>query len=194
MTSIVQPLLALAITGSAAAAGLIGLLGLGAATVVRLPAGVLIDRWPLRRVLVAADVVRAATAAAVAVALLLDQLQITVLAVAALLGGLSAGFADTAQSVAVRHVVPAPQLPTAFALNDGRGHAVSLLGQPAGGFLYGIAAVVPFLGSVLSYLAAAVLTLTISHPLRDSRHVHSQGPMLRELLTGLSFIRHEPFL
>lgn len=195
MAALVYPLLALATTGSAATAGLIGFLGLGAATLIRLPAGVLIDRWPLRRVLVGGDLLRAVAAAAVAAALVLGQLHIAVLAVAALLGGLCAGFTDTAQSVAVRHVVPAAQLPTAFALNDGRGHAVSLLGQPAGGFLYGIASSVPVLGSALAYLAATVLTLTIRHPLRDPNRVDSPPqPLRRELLTGLAFIRTEPFL
>ena len=154
----------------------------------------LIDRWPLKPVLVGVDLLRALAAGAVVVALLLDELHVTVLVATAILGGACAGFTDTAQSVAVRHVVAAPQLPTAVALNDGRGHAVSLLGQPAGGLLYGIALFVPVLASMVSYLIATVLTLTIQHPLRDPGHAANPGPLRQELLTGLAFIRTEPFL
>lgn len=194
MAAIVYPLLALSATGSAALAGLVGLMTLGASTLVRLPAGVLIDRWPLKRVLIITDLIRAAATGAVAVIVLLGQLNIVVLAAAALAGGLCAGFSDTAQSVAVRHVVPPSQLPQAFALNDGRGHAVSLIGQPVGGFLYGIATVMPVVGGVVSYLISAGLCTLIRHPLRETHQHAKPEPLRRELFTGLTFIWHEPFL
>jgi MFS family permease len=155
---------------------------------------VLIDRWPLKRVLVGVDFLQALAAGAVSVTLFLDEFHVAVVVAAAILGGACAGFTDTAQSVALRHVVPGHQLPTAFALNDGRGHAVSLLGQPAGGFLYGIATFVPVSGSVVSYVIATVLAVTIQHPLRDPGHADKPGPLRQELLTGLAFIRTEPFL
>lgn len=194
MAGIVYPLLALSVTGSAGLAGVVSLLGLGAVTLVRLPAGVLIDRWPLKRILIITDLVRAGATAVVALALVLGRLDVVVLGGAALLSGACAGFSDTAQSVAVRHVVPAAQLPRAFALNDGRGHAVALVGNPSGGFLYGLAAVVPVVGGLLAYLISAVLTAAIRHPLRDLSTHEQPAAIRRELITGLRFIGTEPFL
>jgi MFS family permease len=72
--SLAYPLLALGITGSAAQAGLLALVGQSAGAVMRLPAGSLIDRIPLRRVLVTSDVVRAGTTAAAAASLLTGHL------------------------------------------------------------------------------------------------------------------------
>ena len=61
ITGLAYPLLALSVTRSAGLAGLLGLVALTAATLMRLPAGAIIDRIPLRRVLVAADVLRLIT-------------------------------------------------------------------------------------------------------------------------------------
>ncbi|HEV3013005.1 MAG TPA: MFS transporter, partial [Actinomycetota bacterium] len=55
---IAYPLLVLAVTGSAAKAGLVGFARALSATVLALPAGVVADRWDRRRVMIGADVVR----------------------------------------------------------------------------------------------------------------------------------------
>jgi hypothetical protein len=105
-------------------------------------------------------------------------------------------FSDVAHSVALRHVVPAAQLPHAFALNEGRSHAIGLVGQPAGGFMYGVAPALPLIADAISYAAGATLCATISHPLKDSPG--STGlprPRVRhDLLSGLRFLFTEPFL
>ena len=125
-------MLALSVTGSAGQAGLVGLAALATATLMRLPAGSLVDRLPLRRVLVGADVVRAACTAALVVSVATGHLALWQLVVVGALNACAGVFSEVAHSVALRHIVPAAQLPAAFALNDGRGHAISLAGQPVG--------------------------------------------------------------
>ena len=194
--SLAYPLLALGITGSAAQAGLLALVGQGAGAVMRLPAGSLVDRLPLRRVLVMSDAVRAVTTAAAAASLLTGHLTMGQLLLLAAVNAVSSVFSDVAHSVALRHVVPAAQLPHAFALNEGRSHAIGLVGQPSGGFLYGVAPALPLIADALTYAASATLCATISHPLKDSTAATAlPGPRVRhDVWSGLRFLFAEPFL
>lgn len=193
MTALAYPLLALSVTSSAGRAGLLGLVALAAGTLMRLPAGALVDRLPLRRLLVWADLVRVGSTAALMAVVLSGGLALWQLLVVATINACAAVFGEIAHSVALRHVVPATQLPTAFALDDGRRHAVSLAGQPAGGLLYGIAPSLPLVADLVSFLASAVASATITTPMPPSDQ--PGRPRLRtDLLTGLTFLWREPFL
>lgn len=194
ISALAYPLLALSITTSAGLAGLLGLVALTAAAVTRLPAGSLIDRLPLRRVLVAADVLRLSTTAALVVSLVSGHLRLWQLLVAAAVNAAAAVFSEIAHSVALRHVVANSQLPQAFALNEGRGHAISLIGQPAGGLLYAIAPALPLAADLLSFGVSAALSATISHPLRASANTSPRPRIRHDLLTGLKWLWKEPFL
>ena len=200
MTALAYPLLALSITSSAAAAGLLGLVTLTVGAVTRLPAGVAIDRAPLRWMLVGSDAIRVVATLVAAVSLLTGHLVLWQLLVVAAVNAVGAAVSDVAHSVALRHVVPTMQLPRAFALNEGRGHAVSLAGQPVGGVLYGIAPVLPLIADLFSFAISAVLSATVRHSLTDPAHQHRQlhdqeRPRIsKDLVTGLTFVWHQPFL
>jgi len=191
---IVYPILALSLTGSAALAGLVSFLGLSVATVARLPVGVLIDRWPLRPVLVWSDLVRAATTAALVLALVIGRLSLAQLVITAVVNGVAGVFSSAAQSVALRHVVAPEQLPRAFALGDGRSHAVSLVGQPAGGYLYGVLPALPLIADAVSYALSAVLARLIRRPLADAGRAHPVPKLRHDLFTGLRHLWHDSFL
>lgn len=199
MAALAYPLLALGITGSAGVAGTLALVTLAAGTVMRLPAGVLIDQMSLRAVLIWSDLVRAAATATAVIFLITGRLTFGLLLVLAMATAGCAVFNDTAHSVALRDAVPPAQLPKAFALNDGRGHAVGLIGQPAGGHLYGIAPALPLVADAVSFVASAILSGSVKRalgpPNQDTsparRGVAGGG---RDLLAGLRFVWTEPFL
>ncbi|GAB3555728.1 MFS transporter [Arthrobacter tumbae] len=194
VAAIAYPIVTLAVTESATLAGLVGFVGLGAGTIFRLPAGVLIDRVPLRRLLVVADLVRAVAAGMVCVALIADRLTFIQLLLTALVTGICGVFSDAAQSVAVRHVVPPDQLPQAFALNEGRGHAVGLVGQPAGGLLYSVQRFLPFLTHALSYLLSALLIRSIKDPMTGTPPADGHAKIRSELFIGLRYFWGDAFL
>src|SRR5690349_981380 len=73
-TGVVYPLLVLALTHSPAKAGLVSFARFAATALLALPAGVLADRHDRRRLMIAADVVRAAAVAALTVAIATDEL------------------------------------------------------------------------------------------------------------------------
>lgn len=110
VTWLAYPLLALTVTRSAGLAGLLGLVALGASAVTRLPAGALVDRLPLRRVLVGADGLRIVCTGAVVVSLVTGTLALWQLLVLVALTAGAGAFSDVARSVALRHVVAPSQL------------------------------------------------------------------------------------
>jgi MFS family permease len=192
ISSLTFPLLALAVADSVAQAGLVGLLGLGAGAAVRLPAGVLVDRVPVRLVLVSTDLVRLLVTAAVLVGVVSGRIALWELALAAALNAGAAAVHDVARSVAMRRVVAAPQLTRAFALDEGRNHVTSLLGQPLGGLLYGVAPALPLAVDVLSFATSAGLSARISDPLRPTPGL--RGNARAEMVTGLVFVWRQPLL
>jgi MFS family permease len=194
MAAIVYPLLALAATGSAALAGVVGFVGMAVAVLLRLPSGVLADRYPLKPLMVTSDLVRAVTTASIVIAVVVGRVTLTQLIAAAVLSSACGTAFDSAQAVAVRHVVPSRQLPHALAQNEARGHIAGLTGQPIGGYLYGISAALPVLSDALSYLAGATLISLIRKPLHDRGHQHNQGPIWRDISTGLRYVWHSAFL
>lgn len=194
MAALVYPLLALSVTATAGLAGVLGLVALAAGTLMRLPAGALVDQLPLRRVLVGAHLIRVASTAALLVAAATGHLRLWQLLVVAGVNASAAAFAEVAHSVAVRHVVTPGQLPAAFALDQGRGHAISLTGQPAGGLLYGVATSLPLVADLVCSLAAAVISATIRAPMRPRAQATGRARLRTDLLTGLRFLWREPFL
>ena len=112
------------------------------------------------------DLVRAAATAAIVAGVVTGRVTLVLLIVAAVVGAAVGAVSDSAQAVAVRHVVPSRQLPAALAQNEARGHLAGLTGQPAGGYLYALGTALPVLADALSYLASAVLAGMIRQPLR----------------------------
>jgi MFS family permease len=194
MAGIVYPLLTLRATGSVAQAGVVGFVGMGAATILRLPSGVLADRWPRKAVMVVSDLIRAVVTVSIVIAILMYQVTVYHLIVAAIVSAACGVMSDSAQAVAVRHVVPSRQLPQAMAQNEGRGHAAAFAGQPLGGFLYGIGMSVPVIADAISFLLSGALVGLIRKPLHDRRAVRDHPSIWRDLPTGLRYVWRDAFL
>jgi len=194
MTTVVYPLLALAVTNSATLAGVVGFAGMAAAALVRLPAGVLADRYPLKPLMVVPDLVRAAVTLWIVIVLLAGHVTLAQLLVVAVVASACGAVFESAQTVAVRHVVPPEQLPQALAQDAARGHLAGLVGQPLGGYLYGFAAAVPVLADAISYLAGAGLTALVRSPMRPSRAPGRLRTLWRDIPVGLRYVASSPFL
>ncbi len=186
------PLLALQLTGSPAAAGVVAAVGQLGALLVTLPAGVVADRSDRRRVVVVAAGATALLWGTVVAAGAAGTLGVWHLA-AVLFGTSVAGaFVDPAVSGAFRTVVPAAQLPTAYATAQGRDAAAGMVGGPLGGVLYGIAPVVPLVGAVLGYAATAVGAWLVRAPLNDDVAAARATRPLEALRAGLRYVWASP--
>ncbi|MEY4081640.1 MAG: hypothetical protein RL430_2070 [Actinomycetota bacterium] len=128
-----------------------------------LPAGVFIDRWDRKTVMVIADSLRALMYALVAVLVAVDSLSIWVLLVVLLVIGCAEVFFDMSAQAFLPSIVPEEQLHRA----NGLLYAAeivwgSFIGLPVGSWLFVVAAGVPFGINGASFALAAVLVASIT--------------------------------
>jgi MFS family permease len=190
MSSIAYPLLALAVTHSAADAGYVGAAEFLPLVLLNLPAGVAVDRFDRRALMIAADVVGVGAVGALAAAVLIHHVALWVIVAVA--------FADSAAAVvfragfngAFRAVVPQAQLADAASLAQARAATVRLTAPPAGGALYGASRALPFLADAISY-AFSTLSLILVRTRFQEEAREQRTTSLRE---GLAFFWGMPFL
>lgn len=159
--AVALPLTALAQTGSAAAAGLVGSVGIGATLLTAIPAGALADRIDQRRLMIAVESASALGTATLAVAVLTSHVTLPLLLALALVGGLLGNaYAPAANGLLVR-VVPPDAIGTASAALQSRSAAARLVGPLVGGALYAVHPAVPFGVQTLGLLAAVTVLAKI---------------------------------
>lgn len=158
---VAYPLVILTLTGSPALAGLFGFLQASALVLSGLPAGQVVDRYDRRRVLIAAESVRAATAGTVALLFAVHRLSLPVLLAAAVLLGAAQPFGGAARMLLVRSVVTPEQLTAALTQDEVRGGVAGLVGPSLGGLLYGLGRALPFLYSAVSFAVSAACAIVI---------------------------------
>jgi MFS family permease len=192
-TAIAYPLLILALTHSPARAGIVGFTAIVPYALFGLFAGVAADRWNRKRVMLAADGVRAFVVASLVVALALRHLTFAQVVAVSFVEGSAFVFFNIAEVGALRSVVPARQLPDAAAAEQARLSLVTLLGPSAGGALFGIGRMVPFLADVISYGASIGSLLAIRTPFQEARE-REPIELRSQINEGFSFLWRQPFL
>ncbi|MET9896828.1 MFS transporter [Streptomyces sp. NPDC006465] len=176
-------------TGSKSAAGLVGFSALLPMLVMQLPAGVLVDRWDRRRVMLFCVAGRAVAIGSVAVSLVGDDVRVWHIALVAFVQGSLTVFYQLSERAAVRGVVPPQQVSTAMAQNEARSRAVNFVGHPASGVLFGLSAWVPFLSSTGLYLLSLLTLTRLKIPKRQSGGAgKSARGMREEISSGLRWV------
>lgn len=165
MTAAAMPLLAISLTQDPRLISAVTFAGMIPWLLLSLPAGVYIDRWNRKRVMVIANTGRAAVYLAIAALVAVDAFSIwTLLGFMAVVGCCEVFFDMTAQAFLPSIVEPA-QLPRA----NGLLYTVevifnSFIGLPLGAWAFVVAAAVPFGVNGASFAGAAVLVASITIP------------------------------
>lgn len=185
MTTLVVPLLVLALTHSPTMAGAVATLTYIARLALFLPIGAMLDKFPRRRILLAAECAGFFASACIGLLAINGALNIPVLAVATLIWGACECCTKTGYSAASREVIAPSQRAEANSLRQARIQAVSLIGPPGGGALYGLARALPFGIDALSYLLSTAMVLRwketyTPHP--------SSSSLLADVREGASFV------
>ena len=162
MTTAALPLLASITPPSELVLGAIAAAGLLPGVVLAVPAGLIADRYDRGRVLVAADLLRAAVVLAAAVALVVGSLPgVALAAITFLIGAGETVFITASQSAIPSFVAPA-------CLDDANGRLQAaddvgreFVGPPLGSLVFRLATWVPFVADAVSYLVSAVLLLRL---------------------------------
>ena len=193
LTTIAYPLLVLALTHSPAKAGVVSFARLIPHALFALLAGVAADRWSRKRLMIAADVVRALAIASLVATIALHRASFWQIALVAFMEGTGAVFFVAAQPGALRAIVPPRQLPAAVATQGARASFVRLAGPPAGGALFGLGRAVPFVADTASYAFSIVSLLAMRTPFQEAREV-DRSPLRAQIAEGFRFLWRQPFL
>ncbi len=192
-TGIAYPLLVLAVTHSPAKAGVVGFARIAPWPLFGFLAGVLADRAPRKRVMIAADVVRVALLTSIVVALALGRLTFAQTALVAFLEGTAFVLFNVSEFGALRSVVPASQLPRAAAGEQVRYSTVGLVAPPLGGTLFGLGRMLPFVAGALTPAFSLGSLLAIRTPFQEEREPDAT-PLRAQFTEGFQWLWSQPFL
>lgn len=170
--------------GSATEVALVIVAYMAPVSLIAPAAGVLVDRWPVKRVMIASDLIRACIAASLVLAGSVPQIA---LALAAL--GLVSSFFGPAQSVALRTLVAKEDLLPANALLAQAFYLVRVLSPAIAGTLVAwLSENACFWLDAASFVfsAAMIASLTILRPIAERDG--SQRALLRDFGAGNRFI------
>ncbi|MBF9131107.1 MFS transporter [Plantactinospora sp. S1510] len=173
--------------------GLITAAGYLAYLLISLPAGVIVQRLPLRGMQVALDLVRVLAIASVPLAWWLDALTVAQLVAVSLVVSFANVLFDVANQTFLPEIVPAAQLQARNSLTSGT-HAATALGGPSlGGFAVQLLGAVPtLLVDAVSYLISAVLLRTL--PARRVVRPAERPPMATMIREGWHFVLRHPII
>jgi MFS family permease len=174
-------------TGSTLATAGMTAAELAPAIVLTSPAGVFVDRWDRKRVLVVTNLLQAATVAAL---LLVGEGQLWVVYVVAAVQSAVAAFAGPAESALLPTLVPRDLLVEANAMNALNNRLGRLAGVPLGAALFswwGLEAVVVV--DALTFVAAALLVVPIVAPRPPRAAEEEVLGFWREWLAGVDVVR-----
>lgn len=192
-STVAYPLLVLTLTGSPADAGIVGFAATIPYLVLQLPAGVLVDRVDRRRAMIACDAGRMLVLAGVAAAVATGNAPLWLLILTALAEGCLTVVFSLAELSAIQLLVPSGQLEPALAQNEARVRGAGLLGQPLGGFLFGLGRAVPFAADAVSYGVSLVTLAGIRRSLKAADAEVRRHPVT-EMVEGLRWLWGQPFL
>lgn len=201
---VAMPLLALSLTGSAVDISLImviaALPGLLAGPLI----GVLVDRHDRRRILAAANIVRAGLVLGFALAVLSGEVALWQIYLMTAALSVAELFAESATFAMISVPVPPELLDKANSrFFSVRMLTQQVLGSPVAGALFGISVCAPFFTESGLFLAAGLLSLLIpvlKHPGRVAAPTAPSGSgltsssMISQLREGLAIIRRTPLL
>lgn len=187
------PLLVLAITRSPAQAGIVAALDAVPATLFSLPAGVLVDRWDRKRVMLFCEVGRFLSLASIPLAFALGHLTIYQLYINALVEGTLAVLFRLAHTASLGQLVPREQLSSAIAQEEFMEGTTALCGPSLSGLLFTLSRLLPFAADAISYLVSIITLLLIRAPFQGERKA-TRPQLLKEIREGIAWMWRQPFI
>lgn len=186
-SAVAYPLLILALTGSPAKAGVVGLAKWLPPALFAVPAGALADHVDRKRLMIACDATRLVAAASVVTMLILGRPPYAQIIAVAFIDGALFITSYICERGALRQVVPSDQIQDGVAQNEARTFAASIIGPPLGGILFAAARALPFIADTASFLCSMTAISLTRSDFQSTGTTSTPGPKLRSwTLDGFS--------
>jgi len=161
---------------------------------IALPAGAIVDKVDRRNLVVAVDLVRATVLGLVALGALVHDLDLVELYIAAFLIGSGETVVAAASRASIPLIVRAEDVPAANGNVIGaQTFGLGFAGPAVGGFVFSIAAAIPFAGDALSYVASALL-LRRAIPATPNPVRASAVRVVADVRSGIKYFLKTPML
>ncbi|WP_456788149.1 MFS transporter [Cellulomonas sp. P5_C5] len=161
---------------------------------IGLPAGAWVDRMRKRRVLIVADLVRAAVLATVVVTAATGHATVPLLIVAALVISVATVFFDVSHQSYIPGLVGLDHLVEGNSKLQATASVAQVVGPALGGLLLRVIAAPALIAvTVVTYLISAVAVGRIRQQ-ETPPHPDTRRPLRVEIAEGLRFVVHEPYL
>lgn len=194
VSGIALPLVVLALTGSPAQAGGVAAMRGLAYVFWAIPAGIIIDRWNRKIVMVAANLGSGLATGSIALALLFHNLSVIQLYTVSLIEGSCFVFANLGRFASFPKVVSKEQFSAASAHSSMADQIALLVGPPLGGFLYQTAGgFSAFFIDAASYFINAFSIFFINVPLSVETPAERKA-IHYEIRDAFLWLWHQPLL
>ncbi len=178
-----------ALTGSAFALGMIGLMQFLPVAGLTFFAGHAADRYERRRVVQVCQAVEALASVFLAAGTLMHWLTVAEIFVAVTIMGAARAFESPAMSALLPGIVPAGMLQKGTAVTSSVFQLATIAGPALGGLVYAISPGVPYVVMVAGWGLSALLLgfVNVARPVAPK-----EPPTLRALFAGVAFVRRHP--
>ncbi|MFE6861974.1 MFS transporter [Nocardia sp. NPDC057668] len=193
VVAVATPLVVLRYFHSPALAGIAAFVAFLPGVTIQLPAGVWVDRWDRRRVMIAAESGRLIAFTSLAVAGLAGLFTPAHLLAVLLAEGVARTFFGLAEFSALPMVVARTHITTALSRNEIRTRVATLLGPGVAGVLFSIGSLLPFVFGALSALVACWSSYLLRGPLTATASANAHRGMRDDLAEGMRWMRRNPF-
>lgn len=191
---VAYPLLAVSITDDARLIALVNVFRFIPFLLIGLPAGVILDRFGRRNVVVTAQLSRSVALVVPPAALALGRASIAALAVSGFVVGVGEVFTDGGLPAVVRDLVHRDHLEVANArMSAAETTANMIIGPPLGATLFTLAPSVPFLASAALYVGASAGLARLPIP-RRSEVSEAARFSLDQITSGLRYVWSHPLI
>lgn len=187
-------LLILAITGSAVQAGIALSLGTIAVLVVSPLAGVFVDRWDRKKIMLTCDAGRALLILSIPLAFWFHVLSMPHIYVVVALAGVLGAIFDVAEVAALPNVVTQEQLPAALSQSQMAYSGARTFGAMLGGTLYNLNSFLPFLVNAISFGASVFSLRFIRGNFQSEQQERPNLPLHQTIAEGFTWLWSQPLL
>jgi MFS family permease len=194
VSAFAYPLLVLWQFGSPVAAGIVLFAAKLPTLLFQLPAGIIVDRWDRRRLMIACDVGRTIAVGGLVLALFTGWMSIPLLVGVAFVEESLAVLYRLAERAAIRHVVTEEQLPAAVSQNEARERASGLLGSPGAGLFMALTRWAPFLFTVLTSVGSLITLLLLRNKKLQAARSDAPSRIRTEFVEGITWVWRQKFI